>query len=159
MMNKEELQEAICSEFGKLQYPGDSSLVHNSDDWESAELLKDFLGKKWKDLTIDLIVPKHGNDLFLLTNEAYRYYLPGFMLLMLNSFYESDILADAVISSLNPFFSELDRFLKRISEFSTPQKKVIKEFLEYIKDTHSGDSPFFKKDVEQALEYWKKQVL
>ncbi len=78
---KDALITRIREVFGKREYPGDEFLVVDMSgaDWDQIEILAAFRGKRWDEVpaaTLDA----YSNALSFLTEEAFRFYLPAFML-------------------------------------------------------------------------------
>lgn len=83
-MNKDKLREFIDLAFANVSYPGDSNL-RNSDEGVEPFLLEDeFAGKDdWRLLSSDFIdrAPDgFGSALSFFSKEAFRFYLPAYLL-------------------------------------------------------------------------------
>jgi uncharacterized protein DUF6714 len=99
-----------------------------------ASLLKDFAGKRWADLDAET-VERQYDALSFLTPEAFRYYLPAYMLGCLAWLRTAKNIDNSVVFHLDPPKSEDERpaFLEIASGFSSPQRAAIRLFLEYMR--------------------------
>ncbi len=169
-MQKSELIEEIKKVFGKTSFPKDTPIVYNQSkialypdfDLEESDIIKVFEGKNWWEVDIDKMIYENG-ALPLLSNEAFLYYLPAYMTLIIEDPGRADILWDSTVYNLTlptehgyyrkeedlPKMQE--SFYNRMEGFSKEQKVCIRHFLEY---SHNLDS----KDTEMlAIEnYWGK---
>ncbi len=71
------------------------------------------------------------------TPEAFRYYLPAYMLAEINKPEDADILGEYVLNQLsdNSIVDEV-KFRNRLSQFSTEERAAILEFIQYMKETY-----------------------
>ncbi len=150
-MEKSELIEEINKAFSKNSFPERGNIVNNQQyfetqsDFESEEkeVIKIFEGKKWQEIDTDKLVYENG-ALALLSDEAFNFYLPAYMILIVQDPEKADILWDYTISSLklpeeqdfniNKGDIEKSRkyFYNKMEGFSVEQKVSIKHFLEYL---------------------------
>ncbi len=72
------LAEAIEIAFSETPYPGDHNITHCPCD-ECTEIAGYFAGKTWKGHRVNDL-RCHETALFHCTPDAFRYYLPAFML-------------------------------------------------------------------------------
>lgn len=164
-MRKDErtIKQIICKAFAQIPYPGDNYIVDNYpwDDSERNAVLEYFIGKSWGDINYKRLNHDYEMDpsacLSFMSDQAYRYYLPAFLLLCLESYDEADIIVNNVIYSLSPpedsHSNAMKKFLSRMSEFTLEQKTSIRSFLEYIQELHGNDFP--KNEPASALKkYW-----
>jgi len=157
MNNK--LIEKIKKAFVNTQYPGDENIVHKTQyDNEVAECEKKFLGKKWQEVDWNTIDNEGwASGCAFLTNEAYRYYLPAYMIAIIEKYDDMINSVDAVVSSLRfPNTSEEQKeFYVKMEGFTSEQKEVIIEFLDWLAENHNDD--FLDDNARQAnIRYWKK---
>ncbi len=97
-MTKDLLIKMIFSAFSISNMPNANNIV-SSNSGEAIEIKDIFISKKWDQvLNPDIIF--HNSALGFLTDDAFRYYLPTYMLLLINNLYESDIVASSVVNQL-----------------------------------------------------------
>lgn len=152
-----ELVQKIEAAFADAVYPGDDNLVNLYHDdvfcQECAEIHKTFKGRRWQTITKDVLTRNH-EAVFLFRPDAYRYYLPAFLIAALRQLKTSDNLPPSTVFSLSPIDKETDYFKSRIRGFTAEQKQVIREFLElYAQNTAISHDKALKK----ALRYWREQ--
>lgn len=98
----------IEAAFADIPYPGDGAIVPNnagphprndgSEDDDARILLA---GRDWRELA-SMSRMELGSVLAFLTPQAWRYFLPGFLLFVLTKYDKADVVIDEVISSLMP---------------------------------------------------------
>src|SRR5262245_57884025 len=98
-----ELQQQVTGEieaaFAETPYPGDDNVAAYARYGRSiADALR---GKHWSAVELE-VIREHRWEIFLLTPETFRYYLPIFMLAALYHYEETDTLAHNLIFSLTP---------------------------------------------------------
>jgi hypothetical protein len=163
--------ETLCSHiqesFGSMPYPGDEQIVtgENSEDQKILRLLK---GLHWRDVPLETL-DHLRSDLTFMSPEAFRFYLPAFMIYSIVDFDRADVAVDRVIANLTllfasdiwskPSHAEEDErwwrnwFFERVSGFDVLQAKVIREFLEYMRDVNG--ERFLNQEPQTALDrYW-----
>jgi hypothetical protein len=173
------LKQQIENAFIDLKYPGDNNIVWISEyDPEKIEIKEDFKNKHWKDLTLEFLWPKQSQSLGFFTPQAYRFYLPGYMIVSVEFYDDSDVIPEYVIDSLTPF-TESDE--KEISEALTygleevitevPELKEIaestKSFINWEHDYEQIQKDFLtrvevftsrqKKSIVSFLEFMKSE--
>ena len=117
-----------------------------------------FKGKHWKDITLprlrDDYPGPHDACLSFMSPEAFRFYLPAYMVITINDYKEADTAGDAAMFAVTP---PADRSLvpwwqERISGFNAKQRSAIRSFLEYVDEKHAQDFPVH--GPKDALFYW-----
>jgi hypothetical protein len=106
---------------------------------ECIKILEIFNEKNWDELRFSDI--QYREDLIpFLSTEAFRYFLPAFILFILDDEDGSELLQDAVLQRLTPPKGTGDRVNKWINNnfdiYSQREKIVIKKFLELVKDQY-----------------------
>jgi hypothetical protein len=165
---RQEVAQVIIKAFAAAPYPGDDAIV--KPDSEGADLLAALQGKTWDDLDIGTIATCHI-DMPLLTPEAFRYYLPAFMMALIFQYQHAGTLPMSLMHSLtppddallqayneNPTATSKSRrvgdFLQRASSFSPKEKAAIGLFFEtyekWCPKPH-GEQRF----LPQAMGFWK----
>jgi uncharacterized protein DUF6714 len=160
MLNASELNEnlsqAIGDAFSTTAYPGDDRLVYDTSGahLECNQVAEAFRGLQWQDVSVDLLL-NQPDSLFFFTPEAYRYYLPAFMIAAVQSYADMDIVVINLVHTLIPPAKGQDhnRFEARMQGLNPRQRSAVRRFLEFLKSAHAQDFP--RNDLQLALEtYW-----
>ncbi len=142
--NAKLLAEKIEKAFSEAAYPGDDKLVYDNspEQLECVEVRNTFRGKHWNEIPLK-VLQQNADSIFFFTPEAYRFYLPAYMIAAVISYRNADLIPTSVISSLTMPDTETDSalFLKKVQGFSPTQKSVIRSFLEFISSEHGADFP------------------
>jgi uncharacterized protein DUF6714 len=150
---KEKLIREIEQAFADIEYPGDDKIVPVLNQMDYWRLSNDFKGTDWKAIDPDILV-KHVYDLPLLTSEAFRFYLPAYLIAALSGHPSGDFSEFTYYGLVPPEAegSEMDWFLERVNGFNTLQKSVIKEYVQlYIERDHFDSSSL----NERTAKFWK----
>jgi len=152
---EQRLAAKVANAFSNAEYPGDGRIVV-SDTYGTEDLSAALSGKQWAHLSVTEL--RHTvEEIGLLTPEAYRYFLPAYLIASLIHYDESDIVPDMVILLLTvPAESGKDiRFMERHEGLTIDQKRAIREFLEYLAEEHGRE--FLHDEPGTALShYWKQ---
>lgn len=187
-MMREEIERDITEAWEREAYPGDERLAggvsfHPSEYTYVAEF---FRGKHWKDVTWQALRDGYQGPpdacLAFMSAEAFRFYLPAFMLIALRDFRAADMAGEAAMASLTPpsFHPELYELAKqpgvteemnpcsqanvarqrewwdgRIAGFTPQQRQVIAAFLDHMDRTHGADYASDLSGPRAALEHWR----
>ena len=141
-MTTQEIEKTIIQAFDKTPMPK-GKLTDTYDDEGAQEY---FSNTKWnehsaKNLRI------HEAAMCFFTPEAFRYYLPAYMLAELHDPEEADILGEYVVYQFSMPDKNWDGILKeRLSLFSSEEKNAILEFIKYMQNVYDC----FEKDLEYA---------
>jgi hypothetical protein len=166
-LDAETLCRRIHDSFGPLPYPGDDRLV-TGNYYEDERILRLLKGFHWQEVSW-LNLDQLRDALLYLTPEGFRFYLPAFMIICIQDFYRADVTVHYVMNGLtltraadarwNPSRAEeyerywRNCFFERVSGFNAPQAKVIREFLEHMRDVYGEE--FHRQEPQTALErYW-----
>lgn len=138
--------QAINDAFSDTPYPGDVNIVDDMRG-EGTIVAETFRGKHWKEVSPETLF-FYKNSIPFLSADAYRFYLPAFMLASLDN---QDIL-EFVLYSLDPK-SNIDEtaFFRKAGRLNKPEKIAVKLFLEFIKDKYSRDYP---QEPSSALQHF-----
>jgi hypothetical protein len=147
-LRKCDLIRQIDNIFKDIPYPGDENIVDNPSHCpECKEVSKAFNKKHWKEVLLELefslmsflkfpaIIP---DSFLLLTSKAFQFYLPAFLIYCIDkidsiSQYDK-IISDKILRMIDIIIFKLN-YLPNIKEcFNIQQRRIIKEFLEYILD-------------------------
>ena len=161
MKERQALADLINEAFSQASYPGDSMLVVNQSgkhpDYQA--VYKAFKGKHWRDISIDTL-RYHYDDFFLMTSEAYRFYLPAYMRATILEYDQAENIPGSVVFSLtlpDSPGSDMDWFLLTMGGFSQEQKRVIAAFLSFLLTYHKEDFP--GNELDTVLnKYWIKFI-
>jgi hypothetical protein len=112
-----------------------------------------FSGKSWKDLSTTEL-RQHSDALYDFEPEAFRYYLPAFLLADINDPIEADIIGESIVSIFTPRADErlIDKEYKnkRIALFSKQEMDAVVAFISWFSIEYNGFV-----DAKQAIEYLK----
>ncbi len=176
----------------KMPYPGDDNLAGKTSACPSeyTYVADYFRGKQWTKgnltgLQRDYAGPENA-CLSFMSAQAFRYYLPAYMLMAVQ---DRERAPDSAVSGLspprenprlyqlaeqahrdaglqgvsNPFAPEqvrtrLEWWKERTAGFAAEQKQAIVRFLEYMTQEHRDDYPETDHTLQDALSYWKEAV-
>jgi len=99
---KESVLRIIRRAFRDVPRPDDGRLVRNAHDAESAEAAEAFTRWHWRDLSASDLHPCYVGALFCMTASAFRFFLPGFMVVSIEEYDEADTIPGAVLIALTP---------------------------------------------------------
>ncbi len=163
-MATESVREDIAAAWAEEAYPGDDRIAYNTSarQEECNQVTGFFRGKHWRDITLESLAEEYGGDgaacLAFMTPEAYRFYLPAYMLISIDHPGTGDVLADAAVGSLAPWPDPTPRlqawWAERVSDFSPAQRKVIVEFLRFLRERYAWGPP----QLAAALRYWESKI-
>jgi hypothetical protein len=161
----------IRQAFAETVYPSGVKLTNCS--WncdECAEISREFDGKAWSSLTDVKFLRHYSDALSLLQPEAFRYYLPAYMVGGLRDPATADVIPGSIEFHLTPpetkgadaedWFAKfgqtkMDYFLSRVSGFSSGQKQAILAYLQlYFRlDPMEWHPPTLERR-QRALHFW-----
>jgi hypothetical protein len=99
-MNKDIVINAIRKAFAVEKYPADKSLAYSGQDDHEIDLIKqNFTGKLWQNLDMDFML-KNKDSIYFFSKYAFKYYLPAFMITIIENFDKLDDLPDIIIGQL-----------------------------------------------------------
>jgi hypothetical protein len=162
----EQVTAQIEAAFAETPYPGDENVAAYARYGRSiAETLR---GKHWSEVELEDLY-KHRWEIFLLTPETFRFYLPIFMLAALYHYEEMDSLAHNVIFSLTPQREEHisnylngqynDYFSRRAAAFNRGEKEAILTFLQAFDRLHPGEQLIY--DIQLlgvTIPFWVRAI-
>lgn len=108
----------------------------------------------WRDLTLNSLVDSYKGDFTalhnFLTDKALRYYLPAFLVIILESYEECDLLADNIISVLANGREPSHGIENPLNFLSLDDVKIeaTLDFLNYINESHGQD---FEEEINLAI--------
>lgn len=98
-LNHRLLAEKVRQSFGDVPAPSRISVVPGDQDFESYLVEKAFHQKRWSDLTPELAQSRPQAIAFF-SPEAFRYFLPGYLLLALEDISSLDVSLISLLSAL-----------------------------------------------------------
>lgn len=138
-MNQEELKNLIKVSFADTQYPA-GKLTDTYDDEGATEL---FSGTRWQDQNPD-ILQKHYATLHFLEPDAFRYFLPAFMLAVLEDTESPGNIAHTIAFSFGkPEPDWESRYTKRIAKFSPIEKQAILQFMDFLYEKYGYEEVIY----------------
>ena len=163
MVTDEQIQEMVrlvYASFENVPYPGDDNIgVHD---------IEELAGTYWQNLTLEQIL-HHRDEIGSLTPNAFRYYLPAFLLALLQSADKLDSFPETFIPYLIPPRSishdkhiNKERIFIGLDALSADQKKAVGLCLEMIDETYHRDEwstiEHYRTEFTPAVEYWSQYV-
>lgn len=160
-----ELEQHIQEAFGSLRYPGKHKVVYDTapSNLDCADILHAFGGRHWSDIPSQVLT-KNTMAYHYLTPEGYRFYLPAYLRAALKRENEMAGLRGDLITSLAPrrlkkgdprIDPQSEKlFRERISLLTEPQKEVVREFLQWIRDAF--DDAYIKEPALDPGGVWRK---
>jgi hypothetical protein len=87
--------------FGETAYPGDDNIVYDNtgDHLECNEIKESFAGKKWQEITFD-IIRDNESALSFFSDTGFSYYLPVYLIECIEHYEQYDVLADTIVYHL-----------------------------------------------------------
>lgn len=159
------VKSTILRAFAATPYPGDDNLVTNStnQDPESQEIAEAFRGKQWNTISAKTL-HEFAQALPLFTPEAFRYYLPAYMLESISLPESEDILKDVVPFNLMP---PSDRnapdgtfFMERAAQFTVQEREAIASYLSLVMQVKACEWRGAQMQSEiarlrEAIDFWR----
>lgn len=160
----EDVRRRIVDAFGSARHPGEDNLVDDETALEPMAVAKALEGKTWREVNLSFLraYGERGDSsaiLSFLSPAAFRYFVPAFMLLLLDHYAEADVLADTAISKLAPWRDPADSALTKFFEvrhqsFDAQERSAVLAFLKFIKQEHGAD--YVQGDLDRAIRHWER---
>jgi hypothetical protein len=160
------VKASVRDAFARTPRPPNGDLVPTvpGEDPECDEIVANFQGKTWRELSAETI-QYHADSLPLLTPSAFRYYLPAYMMTSLEppsaSFHPEDVMCFVLLSLVPPEWHE-DRayFMARARQFSPKERHAIARYLKLIAERKEaewgGDVPESQRnELARAIGFWR----
>lgn len=93
-----------------------------------------------------------------MTYEAFRYYLPSYLLICVDSYAESDVIYNKTITYLTQSKDCELEFNKKYEPYDINKKITIAEFLLKMDKIHSDNSIPYYPEMEAFLSYWHQYI-
>lgn len=97
--NIDALKRKIQEAFNEVTYPGDENIVSHQC-LECGQLANEFRGRHWNEMTHESASRLGISGPSLFTPEAYRFYMPFFLIMLITRRQEIGFLMDQILSSL-----------------------------------------------------------
>lgn len=152
------VESRIYDAFQAEAYPTGDPIVDGELGPEERKMQAAFAFQDWKTLSIHQIRPWRMHLSFFTPN-AYRYFLPAFLIMGVRDGdhgYGYDISVYVYLNLIPP--SELDsrdQFEKRTKELNLLQWRAIHDYVLWF----LGDSPVLNSDDQRTLTYWSSRSL
>jgi hypothetical protein len=155
-----ELRSQIEHVFENVPYPGDDHLAE-MDIYFELEKICDFQGKSWRDIDLAWLCEHRDSQTFL-TPEAYRYYLPAYLIATATDPPGAGMMGFCLSRSLDPAACDNEpygnglvhrrRVFERVQPLTVEQKRAVRSFLRYTLQRYPND-----REARSALDsYWDK---
>lgn len=148
----ENLRLEIEAAFADTKYPGDDRLVYDNSGYhlECNEIAAAFRGKDWRELSVEML-RYHAQSLAFMTPEAYRFYLPAYLIAAALHYDEADIIPDAVVFNLIPPSEDwlFHMYRQKMQGLTAAQRRAIRSWLQFLKEHHGEDD--LVGNLDQAL--------
>jgi len=135
------LVRAIEAAFGNLSVPGDDNLVLNDSGshLECNQVKAKFRGRHWRSLSLSDLTGE-ADSLAFFTPEAFRFFLPAFVRASVLDYDRSDLIPMVVVGALmrptDPCLASYHE--ARIATLTGKQKRVLRQFLSFLRERHAG---------------------
>ena len=140
----------IESAFAGLSPPGDDWLLH-PDCRDDGDIAAFYGAPRWQDLAGDVIVHNYAAPSFF-SAEAFRYYLPAFMVWALRNPERPDYVIEATLRAFDPGVEggPLQAFQRsKFALFTPDQRQAVAGFLEAFRS-----DPLLGPIAAEALRHW-----
>jgi len=125
--NLNSLAARIKDSFGCIPDPGDDLIAPGDRDFEKLRIARRFRGLHWSQVDTKLLADE-PDALYFLSDDAFRFFLPGYLILALRDRAGMDIVLDSLLSSLaGPVYHE-----ERLGKLSREQLFLILEVLDAL---------------------------
>jgi len=137
-MDELALANLIKREFSTVPFSGSWNIVLKKDYdqvIEARQVADYFSDKKWQDITVRSLRADYIGDasacLVFMTPQAFRFYLPAYLLICIDEYNEADVIYDSTITRLikSTEPTEATKFDDRFVTMALGQKQAIAAFL------------------------------
>lgn len=130
---KKAVRDVIETAFGKESAPNASRIV-DSVYPEPLQIRDYFSGKNWWDLTVKGFYDDYVGDpsacLTFMTPFGIKYYLPAYLVMAVESYYEGDVLTLELSSRMRTYIFEDSMY--ELSSLSYGEKKAVAKAMDFI---------------------------
>lgn len=156
---RQQLIANITSAFEEAPYPGDDNIGAIPPDGDEVE--RDFRGKHWKELDFNILFINR-DKLSFLTPAGFRFYLPAYLLIMMNYPYKADTLIDALPMNLAPLPDNRvpNRLTKNANAMNRNEKIAILDFINHYLDLlpEGYYNQYILDDLSRGKAFWANQI-
>lgn len=153
----EELQRCVEEAFADSSYPGDDNIATNPECCDECRDTDDFFrGRHWRELADSGEKLQFGwGGLSFLTPEAWRFYIPAYLLVSLRAGEYAEEAAWSALSALSPSRdgSLVDYFNERASGFTRTQQKCLAAYCAAFYELEPDDETY-----QAAAAFWKDRA-
>ena len=156
-LDRNQLRRMIADAFAGTAYPGDAHIAQNLECCDECRYTDDFFrGQGWQELAQGgERLPTGWGGLSFLTPEAWRFYLPAYLLAVLRDGQDDDAARDAagsVMYLLTPPGPDLkDYFQERVGGLSAAQRRAIAAFVDYQCRTYPEE---YEDERPDLVRFW-----
>jgi hypothetical protein len=150
------VEDSILLAFSDMEPPPNDKLVKDNSgyhfDCNAAKAA--FQGLHWKDVPLATVL-SHPESLSAFTLEAFRFYLPAYLLASMFYYYEADVIPGNIVTDFKPPSHPYDRKRHdlKLRVFTRDQRDAIKKFFQFLDQEHGDDFLFGElQEATQALE-------
>lgn len=157
-----QLKRKLEAAFAHTKYPGDDQLAHyfGGGDCDEKRIRDAFLGRGWRQLDKSQIWVARCSICFF-TVVAFRYYLPGFLLWILDRREHYEELVSSLLFVLTPRPSkkhQVSRFAsERVSGYTPRQREAVAEFFRVYQEFYADEWDYEK--MEETVRFWNSEEL
>lgn len=158
-MDADALKATIRSAWAGAEAPIPESVAPGEPWSEAGRITAFFGGRRWEDVDLGALRDQYRGDgsacLYFMSAEAFRYYLPSYMVIALEDYDDADVVGQAAVNALTPTTnpSLAGDEAVRYDGFTRPQRRAIVAFLELMQHRHGDD--FLLGELERALAFWR----
>lgn len=150
------LKSEIEKAFADTKYPGDNNLLYQEGYRDDSDILSFYGHTDWKKVP-DKVLEYENAALCFFSPEAYQFYIPRFLIYVLENYDSEEIVVDNTLYSLIPENDDLRDFvISKFSKLTYQQKFVIVSFLNLLKNDLLDY--FREEDVTEALAFWNQFI-
>lgn len=153
MLTPENLIQDLIQAFPLYPIPQNPAVVSHGSEPLAVEAY--FTNKKWTDVTLADIKANYSEPmdtcLFYMTDEAYVYFLPAFIIMEITDPVGTDAAGDHMIGSLVlpswrkiRYLEDDDQFIAKFKLYNEKQKSLIATFLKYKSHTKAAALEAFR---------------
>jgi hypothetical protein len=102
-------------------------------DSERQEIVDAFSGRSWHELSTEEL-RYHDIALSCYTPRGFAYYLPAYLLAIVDDLERADILVDGTLYHLRPRAGFTEKLRARMEALSSQQRQAVAHFAEYLRD-------------------------
>ncbi len=154
--------QMVHAAFGDTSYP-ENNLVQSGTNpnyvGEEISIIKHFTGKRWQEITLESLIANR-DCISWFTVEAYRYYLPAYMIAVITHFHEVDVLSNNTLYHLTPpdeHETWKTEFITTSKGFTQAQKSVIQNFIAlYARLSPETLAYDPGRHLQRAAEFWSQ---